>query len=322
MVLLYCAGTKALFSHYGTGQATVMVERFLSERSSTRALTLVELLVVIAVIGVLIALLLPAIQSARESGRRAACVNNQRQMGLAVQAFQMAKDVYPSSSNFDLDIHWLPLEQHSWASFILPYLEQTALYDSIDFDEDLRHEHNLRAAATVVSTYRCPSYAGPDYSESFSRHTDHQYAIGNYAAFSAVTAGHMWRNFLEPTGVIFPLSNVRPKDITDGLTHTILIVESREERRRVWMDGLYGGYTSMVCNDNGYYNYHYRVSLNDSRYYMGWSEYGPSSMHPGGGYHLFGDGSVRFVHDSILPTIYNSYATRDGDNWFHGRRLP
>src|ERR1051325_2593819 len=96
-----------------------------SRPSPRRAFTLVELLVVIAIIGVLVALLLPAVQHAREAARRSSCLNNMKQIGLAIEQFQLTKGVYPSSNTDDIftwddgtgDLN------HSWASVIMPFVE-------------------------------------------------------------------------------------------------------------------------------------------------------------------------------------------------------
>src|SRR5262249_36755591 len=83
--------------------------------------TLVELLVVIAIIGVLVALLLPAVQAAREAGRRATCTNHLKQMALGCHNFN---DVNNSLPPVDMGDNWA-----TWALCILPYCEQKALYD-------------------------------------------------------------------------------------------------------------------------------------------------------------------------------------------------
>jgi prepilin-type N-terminal cleavage/methylation domain-containing protein len=93
-------------------------------RIARAGFTLVELLVVIAIIGMLVALLLPAIQAARESGRRSQCQNNLKQIGLAVQSHHDTRKQFPMGRNrFDqLAV--------SWAYYILPYMEETAIYNS------------------------------------------------------------------------------------------------------------------------------------------------------------------------------------------------
>src|SRR5271157_1413130 len=88
------------------------------------AFTLVELLVVIAIIGILIALLLPAIQAARESGRRTQCANNLRQIGLAILAFQDVNETFPYGSDYGLSTGY-----PTWAVLILPHMEQNAVFD-------------------------------------------------------------------------------------------------------------------------------------------------------------------------------------------------
>ncbi|HEY2880920.1 MAG TPA: DUF1559 domain-containing protein, partial [Pirellulales bacterium] len=129
---------------------------------AARGFTLIELLVVIAIIGVLVALLLPAIQSSREAARRTQCANNMKQIGLAIAGFQTARGVYPSSSTDDL-FTWDAtgaLRNHSWASQILQYAEETSLNKLIDYSTSAMLPANQAAAGTLVPMYRCPSYMG------------------------------------------------------------------------------------------------------------------------------------------------------------------
>ena len=286
--------------------------------SSQRGFTLVELLVVIAIVGVLIGLLLPAIQASRASSRRSTCSNNLKQIGLAIENYQLAKEVYPPSSTHDVTTHWDLLEQHSWASLILPYLEQDNLSDEIDYSQDLRYSANRLAASTIVPLYRCPSYTGDEFSQLPEYNADvSNYAIGNYVALGATDVGHIWGERFKPDGVIFPQSEIRPAEVTDGLSHTVFIVESREEAFRVWMDGLTASLTALRYDpSNGPSYAGLEISLNYSPYYSASRyhlEYGPSSLHAGGAFHLFGDGTVRFITDETSVASYIALCTREGE---------
>jgi prepilin-type N-terminal cleavage/methylation domain-containing protein len=284
-------------------------------RRARPAFTLVELLVVIAIIGMLVALLLPAVQSAREAARRASCLNNMKQIGLAISYYQFAKGVYPPSSTDDLYI-WDDggtLPNHSWASLILPYFEEASLHDLINFSISAMDTQNRVAAGKVIPMYRCPSYVGPSHTED-SHYPKGIYAIGNYVAISSSDVDHIYAISVKPEGVIYPKARIKPKEITDGLSKTMFIAESREERMRVWIDGRTGGNTALPYDfDSGGLNT--KVSLNYTPYYNDGDvvcDWGPSSMHVGGAHHLFGDCSVHFLKDDISVATYIGLMTRAG----------
>jgi prepilin-type N-terminal cleavage/methylation domain-containing protein len=286
--------------------------------------TLVELLVVIAIIGVLVALLLPAVQAARAAARRTSCSNHLKQIGLAIANFQLSEKFYPPSSSdslansLSLDVDADHETRHSWSSYILPYLEARPLADKINRKQHALVGGNLEIAATIVPDFRCPDYTGPEYSKA-RRYIGltRECAIGNYAALGGSTVGHLWGVDLEPDGVLVPGGEVPPAEITDGLSHTVFVVETREEVLAAWADGLTAAVSALVYDDANHPTYaREESSLNFTPYFdyfMESSLYGPSSMHVGGVFHLFGDGSVRFVEDGIDAETYVALATRAGE---------
>jgi len=132
-------------------------------RIQKTAFTLVELLVVIAIIGILIALLLPAVQAAREAARRLQCANNLKQLGLALHNYHNAHGSLPCNINHVYQ-YANPWNDRNWASHLvhlLPYVEQTALYDQIDFQNGIRPAEQMIGGKTldqyVLPLLVCPS---------------------------------------------------------------------------------------------------------------------------------------------------------------------
>jgi prepilin-type N-terminal cleavage/methylation domain-containing protein/prepilin-type processing-associated H-X9-DG protein len=135
----------------------------MSSAHKRHGFTLIELLVVIAIIAVLIALLLPAVQAAREAARRAQCVNNLKQMGLAVHNYHSANNAIPPLfTNFGTAPNG-PSEPGGpwplgWAVCILPFMEQNALYNSANFSYGAFGVANQNTLSTIkVNSYTCPS---------------------------------------------------------------------------------------------------------------------------------------------------------------------
>ena len=135
-------------------------------RRGSRGFTLIELLVVIAIIAVLIALLLPAVQSAREAARRAQCLNNLKQIGLALHNYHSAADCFPMGST-----QYYPLTAYHWdcwspQALMLADMEQGPLYNAINFMLGNNVPHSLGWAAnmtvtrTTVQAFLCPSDPG------------------------------------------------------------------------------------------------------------------------------------------------------------------
>ena len=294
--------------------------------------TLVELLVVIAIIGLLIALLLPAVQQAREAARSTQCKNNLRQIGLALQAFHDNQKQFPASSPDDVEQgvwNWAgPPEKllHSWASLILPYMEETNLAASINYDRSALADVNRTAAATIVSMYRCPSFAG----DPFTREPEYtklgsNFATRNYVALGATTVGKLWTSSPTSTtkdtqdGTIYPISKTALRDLTDGTTHTILLAETREPNAAVWIDGTSASIAARRFDESSDPTYALPGSALNVKPYFEYGgpaaiemDWGPSSMHPGVINHLLADSSVQTIQDTIDPAVYDALVTRAG----------
>src|ERR1700752_3744782 len=121
--------------------------------------TLVELLVVIAIIGVLLALLIPAVQSARETSRRAACQNNLKQLGAALTNYETTKKRWPPGKKWSgptNDPHSFAM---AWSSYLLNYLEEKVIADEINYKLPFTDPANLRLTSAIVPVYLCPSTA-------------------------------------------------------------------------------------------------------------------------------------------------------------------
>src|SRR5437763_1590511 len=120
-------------------------------RATRTGFTLVEVLVVIAIIGILVAFLLPAIQAAREAARRNQCQNNLKQIGIAIQNHHDTRKAFPMGRN---GFNQMAV---SWAFFLLPYMEETAIYNSWDPKNFVDKPSNIQAMRTPIETYACAS---------------------------------------------------------------------------------------------------------------------------------------------------------------------
>src|SRR3954447_11426174 len=133
-----------------------------------RGFTLIELLVVIAIIAVLISLLLPAVQSAREAARRAQCINNLKQIGLAFANYESANSIFPLGAmvigTSPANTSWASETGNngvSWVALVLPYLEQSTVFNSINFSLTIAGNGTSSFFATAwytrLSVLSCPS---------------------------------------------------------------------------------------------------------------------------------------------------------------------
>jgi prepilin-type N-terminal cleavage/methylation domain-containing protein/prepilin-type processing-associated H-X9-DG protein len=221
-----------------------------------RGFTLVELLVVIAIIGILIALLLPAVQSAREAGRRISCVNNLKQIGLGLHTFEQtygrfppggAVDQRPFGNNSFGPNGW----GSSWMIYILPGIEQKALYNQFVFDGtsgwpgDSGNPTYRILAGLSIPTYLCPSSRLPRSGAEWGPYgTDKPTApAASYVGVSGIRGGSGFviipgftetrsnngdSGWVSAGGALFPNSQVTMIKITDGLSHTLAVSEQSD----------------------------------------------------------------------------------------------
>jgi prepilin-type N-terminal cleavage/methylation domain-containing protein/prepilin-type processing-associated H-X9-DG protein len=211
-----------------------------------RGFTLIELLVVIAIIAVLIALLLPAVQAAREAARRTQCVNNLKQLGLAAQNYVSANNVFPPQTSWPtmaanvtgnaLGLQW----GFNWYYAIFPQLEQTTIFNSVNFALQPFDPSQLTAASIKVSAMLCPDESSSLQLYPVTLNTNtYYYAVSNYvgnyggpAALSPFNGTIIPEYNVESGGAITMnttsgnnLQSVGMQSITDGTSNTGLFSE-------------------------------------------------------------------------------------------------
>ena len=200
--------------------------------SRCRGFTLIELLVVIAIIAVLIALLLPAVQAAREAARRAQCVNNLKQLGLAVHNYISANDCFPQLMTNIPNASTSPLASViqrplSWAVSILPGLEQQGLYNSTNWCYGATEPQNyVTVTYTKLSTLVCPSenLSGP-LIPSWSNYAGNVGGPSTFQAYSGTIVVMANDSKGAPGGTNNVSGPIRLSAVTDGTTNTGLFSE-------------------------------------------------------------------------------------------------
>jgi prepilin-type N-terminal cleavage/methylation domain-containing protein/prepilin-type processing-associated H-X9-DG protein len=307
--------------------------RKLDSPRSRRAFTLIELLVVVLIIGLLIALLLPAVQASREAARRTQCMNNLRQIGLALENYSSAIGVYPpgwispgSSPDLSLDI---PL--WGWGARLLGFLEQSPLVAGDLMGQYFATRATETVQLTTLAVFLCPSSPRGgivDRQQDSFGFMFAQFAPSNYVG----SAGNKNPSYFPQTsgGIFFYNSAVAAANIRDGMSSTLLVGErSRDLSDATWSGGFLGGnctgpsWPVRVCDD-GVLSFTLsnagppaftpgildpRIQVPNDR------QPGPAgyrSLHPGGCNFLFCDGSVRFVKETVNPPIFAALATRAG----------
>jgi len=294
-----------------------------------RGFTLIELLVVIAIIAILIGLLLPAVQKVREAASRMKCQNNLKQLGLALHNYESANQVFPpgyvaNNSTFN---GVSDSSEASWCYFILPYLEQDALFKTVDYAAARTSNGfgagsagTLAMRSTRVSMMSCPS-DDPNAIAAFGGFC----VRGNYNANGGIGPQiYPAANGLDHTvqGVFYNVSKTRFADITDGTTNTAFMSEiinpKGDDMRGIrhypegpiyehnntpnsGVDSVRSGYCvsdPMAPCTATYTNAFNRQLVITAR-----------SRHTGGVNLLLGDASVRFARNSVSLATWQALAT-------------
>ena len=306
-----------------------------------RGFTLIELLVVIAIIAVLISLLLPAVQSAREAARRAQCVNNLSQLGLALNNYESAHYAFPSGvinttgpiDNIAQGVHY------NWITQLLPYFEQKSAQRHFNFNVGLYEPHNITVRGVTISTLICPSDGGSwrGFATANSKIATSSYAANYHDTEAPIDKTN--------NGVFYLNSASRLEDIQDGSSYTIFVGEHKAATDLGWASGTSAtlrntghavnspsGFPPVIGLDGslsedpksagamGPENDGEPVApkkdetVEQTRLRIQRICGGYSSFHPGGANFCFGDGSVRFLKNTISTVVFNRLGNRaDGE---------
>jgi prepilin-type N-terminal cleavage/methylation domain-containing protein/prepilin-type processing-associated H-X9-DG protein len=295
-------------------------------RVRPKAFTLIELLVAIAIIGLLIALLLPAVQAAREAARRVQCVNNLRQVGLAILNYEQAHGKLPPGyvSNFDsAGIDTGP--GWAWAAMTLPQLEQAPLFSALNFNLAIETPANATVRLASVGIFLCPSDTTAsaywavqrDFATGAPLRQICQVAPSNYVGMYGIGEPGPAGN-----GVFFRNSAIAIRDVTDGTAQTIFVGErSHRLGEATWVGSVTDAIMYPTDDDNiGRYATETSSGMVLGHVGEGAGPGDPGSdvnqfysLHSGRGVNfLFGDGHVAFLKATMNYKAYLALATRAG----------
>jgi len=306
------------------------------KRSQKHGFTLIELLVVIAIIAILIALLLPAVQQAREAARRSSCKNNLKQLGLAFHNYHETFQQFPLQQTCCAagDPGTPALLQtwrirHSWTVRILPYIDQSTIYNQLNFSTDGMYGTNLTLKKNRLKVVECPSdpqiqdtdTGADDAGGELRGQTDYAISAGGHPNGSATTPGltstvtygqfsyvpkvRDVRGMFSRSGYSAKISHV-----TDGTTNTIMIGEVLGPQC-LWQDWGYQSWGTMAHPIN-YRNEELiagTLSRGDANACIGFR-----SRHTGGAFFTMADGSVHFLSENIDGNLYRNLGDKADGN--------
>ena len=300
----------------------VMKHQDLRHTNRRFGFTLIELLVVIAIIAILIGLLLPAVQQAREAARRASCVNNLKQLGLALQNYHESHNTFPPGyvSNFDAGGNdtgpgW------GWGAMILSEIDQGPLRSTVRFESPIENPVNSTPRITLIIGWTCPSDVAQKTWVAMTRDklgnpltTICSVASANYVGVFGIPEPG-----IDGDGIFFRNSRVGIRDISDGSSRTLLVGE-RSQKWCVasWVGAVTGSHLFPPTGSPA-------VPLveNASGTILGHTFEGPpnsdglecncfSSLHVGGANFVFADGHVQFLSTSMDKATFRALSTRAG----------
>jgi prepilin-type processing-associated H-X9-DG protein len=303
------------------------------------AFSLVELLVVVAVVLLLLGLLLPAVQKVREASNKMVCANNLKQLGLALHAYHGDHGRFPPGYSSDWNdanrdpLTWDGPTGWAWGAYLLPYLEQDTLAQKLRWDLPCWHAANRAGVQTRLKVFLCPS--APDVPEVVPIPDRNGTIVAHFGPATYVAnVGHEepWSRAIGDwtpiaNGPLYRNSRIRFADVTDGVSYTVFLGEHAFISDKTWVGVVPG--TLCWPRDPG----RFRFSSPDEAATFVLSHSGPSAselyiihppnspvahvcqmyaMHPSGANVLLGDGSVRFVLETIHHDTWAALCSRNG----------